>query len=206
VTPYLLKRSVSSPKRNNLQRAVGLLGLQTRDYPPVTADGPQPRLDLVRGQVTVTVEETPRRTSASAGSSSRKNSTPGGSLRDRAEFLAIIEFDVPVSTRVQGTDAAFLASIPVPRCLDNLLRLQLPCDSDSEASVSIEPKVLPNPRRDEADPFRSRVATGNRIEDGWEDGEVPGAESDEASEDDDDEGGSWVEGRFPRYAYGMVLR
>lgn len=66
-------------------------------------------------------------------------------------------------------------------------------------SIATEPKVLPLPSSHFAgnrrDPGPSSPSRRLRLEDDWEDGEVPGAEGSSSDEDDD---GSWLEGRFQR--------
>jgi len=125
-------------------------------------------------------------------------------LRDRVEFLAILEFSVPVAVSTRGPHEEYTAVIPVPKCLDNSVRLQLL--GDGEASVMAEPKILPAPlnrRESSGNLFNNASSSRRQIEDGWEDGEVPGAETEESSADED---GSWLEGRFPRYVLAAVFR
>lgn len=187
VAPSLFKGDAS-----NLATAVALLNLpQQGSYPPAAASdsAARPRIEEREGQITVVVDDSPRRGTA------RRESI---GLRDRSEWLVILEFEVPVLSEGTPPDQFFKASLPVTRCLDNTVRFQMvPVDdNNTEVSVRAEPKVLPRstmpfPHRAPSSPSRRP-----KVEDGWEDGEVHGAGSDES--EDDDEGGSWLEGRFLR--------
>lgn len=69
----------------------------------------------------------------------------------------------------------------------------------AEVSIATEPKIIPLPHS----VFRTALGKGtppsstrkHPFEEGWEDGEVHGI----ASEDEDEDEGSWLEGRFQRY-------
>lgn len=171
------------------------------------------------GQVYVVVEPSPGRPRGrreSVGTPGTPAAPGAAAAKERTEWLVVIEFEVEVESTELGTDQLFKvsgagycdvrtltsaqASLPVPKCLDNVVRFHIVPEDEANSDVSIatEPKVLPlppshfsQPRRDPAPSTPSRRP---RIEDGWADGEVPGA--DETS--DEEEEGSWLEGRFQR--------
>lgn len=86
--------------------------------------------------------------------------------------------------------------IPVPRCLDSVIRFHvLPSDDENmEVNIAIEPKVLPfsasvgNHAMPPSPTKKGRSDRGN-----WE------GDNGTGDDDDSDDGiGSWLEGRFQR--------
>lgn len=114
--------------------------------------------------------------------------------------------------------------LSIPKCLDNVIRFQIASSPSAmipdpgEVSITTEPKMLPLPassflplssknlQASNVRPKPERVESIG-VEEDWEDGEdlgPDGAESeesedepyDESSEDGDETGGMWLEGRF----------
>ena len=102
----------------------------------------------------------------------------------------------------------FKVLLPIPRCLDNVIRFQILSPSTStssmnQVSVLTEPKMLPLPASafdSDPSPYGHDLINGNgkgvMREEGWEDGE----DLEDEDYENDDQGSSWLEGRFQRYA------
>ncbi|BEJ17291.1 hypothetical protein CspHIS471_0606920 [Cutaneotrichosporon sp. HIS471] len=159
-------------------------------YPPTTNDpGLKPHVDVSRAtdQVFVVVDGTPVPTNEKV----RRRSSVGG--RARNEWLVVLEFEVPIDEETTNGQTWFKASIPTPKCLDNFIRFEIvPPDPEcTSAEIVTMPRVLPLPSSvfDAHDPS---TPSKRRFDDGWEDGEVPGA----GSSDGSDEDSSWLRGRY----------
>lgn len=137
------------------------------------------------------------------------------------EWVVIMEFETAVQ---EGSERGFdkVISAPpwvhigdtadvhlqvllsLPKCLHSVIRFQVTPPSvgtstDGEVSIMTEPKMLalpPSTFTAPPTPYPRASDTVVGFEDGWEDGEDlrDGQMSEGASEDDD--GGSWLEGRF----------
>lgn len=98
----------------------------------------------------------------------------------------------------------FKVLLPIPRCLDNVIRFQILSPSTStssmnQVSVLTEPKMLPLPASafdSDPSPYGHDLINGNgkgvMREEGWEDGE----DLEDEDYENDDQGSSWLEGRF----------
>lgn len=116
-------------------------------------------------------------------------------------------------------------AISLPRCLDNIIRLQIlppsngPSNLTDEVNITTEPKILPLPpdtfSSSSSKPTMRETLVSRKgvksvgCEEGWEDGEDLGDEeyerdmkaNDEVEDDgeeEDETGGCWLEGRFQR--------
>lgn len=92
--------------------------------------------------------------------------------------------------------------MPLPKCVHSVIRLQVlpPRDSSStmgEVSILTEPKMLALPGSTFTSPpisFSSSRISGQGVREAdWEDGEDPRAEE---SDDELEDEGDWLEGRF----------
>ncbi|KAL7424066.1 hypothetical protein Q5752_001651 [Cryptotrichosporon argae] len=180
----LLRSSTAS----NLTVASSLLALPaSTSYPPVShpSPGARPYIDTSKstGQVYIVVDPI---------SANRRSS---GRVEGKSEWLVVVEFEVDLSGRA---DEMLKIVVPLPKCLDNVIRLKiLPPSPSSTAEVSVktEPKLLALP----ATAFASSLPRAGRIggEEDWEDGEDPAVIAEEQEMDDEDDGeGSWLEGKF----------
>lgn len=105
----------------------------------------------------------------------------------------------------------FKVLLPLPRCLDNVIRFQIlspsiSASSMNQVSVLTEPKMLPLPGStldSDPTPYGRELINGKgkdvMREEGWEDGE-DGEDLEDEDYESDDQGSSWLEGRFQRYA------
>ncbi|GMK57333.1 hypothetical protein CspeluHIS016_0401670 [Cutaneotrichosporon spelunceum] len=188
--PLPASLALASTSRH-ISTAAALLALPPPGaYPPTTSDpGLKPYIDVSRAtdQVFVVVDSSPPATSEKA----RRRSSIGG--RARNEWLVVLEFEAPIHEETTDDQTWFKAAIPTPKCLDNFIRFEIvPPDPEcTSAEIVTMPRVLPLPSSvfDAHDPS---TPSKRRLEEGWEDGEVPGA----GSSDGSDEDSSWLRGRY----------
>ncbi|KAK4685147.1 hypothetical protein P7C73_g5016, partial [Tremellales sp. Uapishka_1] len=210
--PLPLPQTASSTPSPFLKTASTLLSLPPpSSYPPQSHSslGGKPFLDVssTTGQVSVVIDPVVSGTMGRSGH--RRNESIGG----RKDWLIIIEFEMNCQTVEEGL---FKVVLPLPKCLDNVIRFQIlpPSASSStmgEVSILTEPKMLPLPPSAFASPQKAKASV-KRVrqsvvvgrEEGWEDGEdfhpddrEESSESEvEESSDESEGGGSWLEGRF----------
>ncbi|WVQ95220.1 hypothetical protein IAU59_002315 [Kwoniella sp. CBS 9459] len=183
-------------------------------YPPSpqTPLGEKPYIDIssTTGKIAVVMDpsHSVRRNSrgthlgTGGGGGGGSSSTAKAGRRD---WLVCLEFEVGLENGIEEGISKVL--LPLPKCLDNVIRFQIasPGNSTGEVSILTEPKMLPLPSsafsrpspqpRSAASPSHAQNAKGkNRAilgEEGWEDGEDLGPEDLQS-----DEESSWLEGRF----------
>ncbi|WVQ80027.1 hypothetical protein IAT38_002128 [Cryptococcus sp. DSM 104549] len=215
-TIHPLPLPLPSASSGPLRIATALLALPApTSYPPSSPSGlgGKPYIDVssTTGKVFVVVDQISggRRGSFKSGGSGGRD--PGGHNRggeggkDRREWLIVMEYEVPVEDILEQSIKKTL--FPLPRCLDNAVRLviQSPSTSTSaldEVSVLTEPKLLsvpsgsfstslPRRRKRLAKPGgletrqNGKTRGGLGAEEGWEDGEDLGP--DDISEDGSEE-------------------
>ncbi|OCF38740.1 hypothetical protein I317_07469 [Kwoniella heveanensis CBS 569] len=193
-------------------------------YPPSpqTPLGEKPYIDVssTTGKIAVVMDPSPsvRRRGSSIGTSGSGGGSSSTTRSGRRDWLVCMEFQVDLESGVEEAISKVL--LPLPKCLDNVIRFQIisPSNSTGEVSILTDPKMLPLPssafsrplpqkETPSASPAHNAKGKDRAIigEEGWEDGEDLGPEdlhSDEESEpdpreDDSDEcGGCWLEGRF----------
>lgn len=95
-------------------------------------------------------------------------------------------------------------ALPIPKCLDNVLRLRIQpphagsSSAAGEVDIVTEPKILPLPHGTFVTRGKTLHARAGayKLEDGWEDGETTGPEDFTTDSESGDEGVGWLEGRF----------
>ncbi|WVF67645.1 hypothetical protein IAT40_002404 [Kwoniella sp. CBS 6097] len=193
-------------------------------YPPSpqTPLGEKPYIDVssTTGKIAVVMDPSPTSRRNSRGTHHGGAGSSSAAKSSRRDWLVCMEFEVGLENGMEEGISKVL--LPLPKCLDNVIRFQItsPTNATGEVSILTEPKMLPLPSsafsRPSPSPQKPPTSTANTYnakgknrailgEEGWEDGEDLGPEdlqSDEESEpeqsaDDSDEGGgSWLEGRF----------
>ncbi|EIW68326.1 hypothetical protein TREMEDRAFT_74241 [Tremella mesenterica DSM 1558] len=191
-------------KAKQLRTASTLLGLPGPSaYPPSSPvrNEPKPSVEVNQstGQVFLTFDPGRNKNRKDQGNTVRR------------EWLLVVEFEVEIIGSESGVSKV---SIPVPKCLDNVLRLKISQPVTSTSSMGAidlvtHPKMLPLPEtffelsEDIRPPSRGQNRAGRLgAEEGWEDGEIMGPDDhmDELdgyeTENNDDDDGTWVLGRF----------
>ncbi|KAK8854518.1 hypothetical protein IAR55_003257 [Kwoniella newhampshirensis] len=231
---YPLPLPLPSSRSGPLRIASTLLSLPApTSYPPASPPdlGGKPYIDVsgTTGKVYVVVDPvtTVRRGSNRSGGSSGSG-VGGSSPENRKDWLIVMDFEISVEGDIDESLSKVL--IPVPKCLDNVIRFQIATPSSSSSSSSseirilTEPKILSLPqtafkthhvsqtRRRSHSKGRGKGKEVRKMdgEEDWEDGEdlgpdgIPSDESDlddaVSDSDSDDEGGSWLEGKFKRFS------
>ncbi|WWC63615.1 uncharacterized protein I303_106220 [Kwoniella dejecticola CBS 10117] len=235
-TIYPLPLPLPASRNPQLRTASKLLALpQPSTYPPSPPSGlgGKPYIDIssTTGKVYLVVDPV----SSRRNSQSSRVGGPSSQSTSRKEWLICMEFEVPLESGMEEGISKVL--LPVPKCLDNTIRFQIlspniPSSSSSsvsclnqEVNILTDPKMLPLPSNAFGSDPSPRNGKGTSRghgksrkgqskmkstvgEDGWEDGEVLGADDVPSGSSDDgtemsDEGsvdseeGSWLEGRFP---------
>ncbi|OXB35752.1 hypothetical protein LQV05_005795 [Cryptococcus neoformans] len=206
-TIHPLPLPLPSSQSPYLRIASTLLSLpHSTSYPPTPSQpsilGGKPYIDVssTTGKVFVVVDSLGD--SRRRGSFKGKADSNGSTERDRKDWLVAMEFQQVLESSVE--DGIYKVLLPLPRCLDNVIRLQILSPSIStssmnQVSVLTEPKMLPLPASafdTDPSPYGRDLINGNgkgvMREEGWEDGEDL---EDEDYENADQES-SWLEGRF----------
>ncbi|ORX38208.1 hypothetical protein BD324DRAFT_619978 [Kockovaella imperatae] len=150
-----------------------------------TAPQAAPSIELSNDQV-VLVGQTSSH-GRSTGESSRRGSM------SRVDWMIILPFELGVTRSNSG---AFSVRLPLPKCLDNVLRLQIAsAERDKpmgEVSILTEPKILPVPASTFDSPSKAQKGipgTPKGKLEQWNDSKDT---TDESDEDD----ACWLEGRF----------
>ncbi|WVQ77630.1 hypothetical protein IAR50_007318 [Cryptococcus sp. DSM 104548] len=159
-----------------LSTACRLLSISSApSYPPSSQSGTQPYIDVssTTGKVYVVVDAT------GEGSKQRRGSFKGSGAEDgRRDWLVVLPVSQPLEKEEDGLTKVLL---PLPRCLDNVIRFRILSpgvgEKDaSEVSILTDPKLLALPDG----------TFGEEGDDNF--GTVTGQ--------NEDEGSSWLEGRF----------
>ncbi|ODN98213.1 hypothetical protein I350_07859 [Cryptococcus amylolentus CBS 6273] len=172
IHPLPLPLPLSSSSRE-LSTACNLLSIQPAPlYPPSPQGGTEPYIDVssTTGKVYVVVDP------ASGAAKQRRGSFKGKGAEDgRRDWLVILPFSQPLEKEEDGLSKVLL---PLPKCLDNVIRFRILSPDGgqkdvSEVSILTDPKLLALPEG------------------------TFGEEGDETFDTvDEDEGSSWLEGRF----------
>ncbi|ORY32163.1 hypothetical protein BCR39DRAFT_524423 [Naematelia encephala] len=192
IQPLPLPDKYRKSHNKRLRIAATLLSLpQPNAYPPSQLQGlSKPSIDVssTTGQIYVVLN--------SSGTPSRRQEQNRDDSAARREYLVVLDVEVPLEDLSR-------VSIPLPKCLDNVIRFQIVApESQGEVSILTEPKLLPLPASAFSIPaWPAGIVDSQRVvgkEDGWEDGEdlVPGEFEVEDEQDSSADEASWLEGRF----------
>ncbi|WVN86138.1 uncharacterized protein L203_101299 [Cryptococcus depauperatus CBS 7841] len=174
----------------NLRTAISLLSLPTSsDLPSPASLATRPYIDVSSTTAKVYV--------VTDAIGNRRRSGFKGKLEntERSEWLVCMEFKQTLDR--DADEEIYKVLLPLPRCLDNVIRFQIvpPSTSTSivnEVSILTEPKMLPlPPSTSQSNLYSTSQKDSETFAAEWEVEDVFG-NGDEVG----DEGSSWLEGRF----------